>query len=141
MFDQVRAIYINNFKAPNYLRFDREEGSKINQRLHVSKENEEDILQGYLYNIDPISFTTILMQIENDENDKNNKDDNIIIQENTNFKVLQRIPVTQNDEDSIIHIMDCLHISPPYVNTTIECDNEIVTKRVKDMLAQLPEFD
>ncbi|CAJ0841132.1 7810_t:CDS:10 [Entrophospora sp. SA101] len=37
MFDKARAIYSNNFKAQNYLKFHREEGLEINQRLHVSK--------------------------------------------------------------------------------------------------------
>ncbi|CAG8525999.1 6557_t:CDS:2 [Dentiscutata erythropus] len=37
IFDKARSIYANDLKAQNYLRFHREKGSEINQRLHVSK--------------------------------------------------------------------------------------------------------
>lgn len=30
----------------------------------LSEEKEDDTLQGYLYNIDPVSFTTILLQVK-----------------------------------------------------------------------------
>ncbi|CAJ0906767.1 1836_t:CDS:2, partial [Entrophospora sp. SA101] len=37
VFDNVQAIYSNNSKAQNYLKFHREEGWEVDQRLHVSK--------------------------------------------------------------------------------------------------------
>ncbi|CAG8595249.1 11574_t:CDS:2, partial [Scutellospora calospora] len=37
MFDKAKLRYANSSKAQNYLRFHREKGFKINQRLHVSK--------------------------------------------------------------------------------------------------------
>ncbi|CAG8669063.1 16901_t:CDS:2, partial [Dentiscutata erythropus] len=43
----------------------------------------------------------------------------------------QRIPVTHNEDESIIHIMGRAHISPPYVVSSIECDNEIILERGK----------
>ncbi|CAG8831783.1 25647_t:CDS:2, partial [Racocetra persica] len=41
----------------------------------------------------------------------------------------QRIPVTHNENDSVIHIMGRAHIAPPYVVSSVECDNEIILER------------
>ncbi|RIA87031.1 hypothetical protein C1645_828371 [Glomus cerebriforme] len=49
-----------------------------------------------------------------------------------------RIQITYEKDDPIIHILDRAHVSPPYVISSIECDNEIILQRVKEMIAQLP---
>ncbi|PKK74617.1 hypothetical protein RhiirC2_738470, partial [Rhizophagus irregularis] len=49
-----------------------------------------------------------------------------------------RIQITYTNDDPVVHILDRAHISPPYVISSIECNNEIILQRVKEMMVQLP---
>ncbi|KAF9192181.1 hypothetical protein BGZ51_006155 [Haplosporangium sp. Z 767] len=49
----------------------------------------------------------------------------------------KRIPVETTDEDAVIHILHCAHVHPPYLPSTIECQNSIVRDRVESMLQDL----
>ncbi|KAG0262046.1 hypothetical protein BG011_000399 [Mortierella polycephala] len=49
----------------------------------------------------------------------------------------KRIPVETTDEDAVIHILHCAHVHPPYLPSTIGCQNSVVRDRVESMLQDL----
>ncbi|CAG8796223.1 22191_t:CDS:2, partial [Cetraspora pellucida] len=134
-----------------------------------------ETFEGHLYNIDPVTFTVILLQVGDlhitdklpskykilivkdfdiskftVNNDKEtiprNLLDSVINEHAEDYVIdsdkmrqrrenlislfaLQRIPVTHNENDPVIHIMGRAHIAPPYVVSSVECDNEIILER------------
>ncbi|CAG8584603.1 11678_t:CDS:2 [Acaulospora morrowiae] len=149
-------------------------GTLVTVKLSTGK-----TLEGYLYNVDPVTFTIILLQAENFDTDSPLSGYKVLVVMShavAEFKVndeVEAIPrhlldsivakkvedysidsekmrqrkerlislFTSATNDSTIHIMDCAHIAPPYVDSSVECENEIVLKRVKDMMTQLPALE
>ncbi|KAG9298339.1 hypothetical protein G9A89_002827 [Geosiphon pyriformis] len=139
-------------------------------------------IDGYLYNIDPTTFTILLLKGEFSESKNPNefkifaimnhaidklqvKSTEDSIQKETldsliNTRIEEfavdseemqqrkksvislfesnRIPVKYSLKDPTLHIMERAHINPPYVSDSISCDNEIILKRVKEMISQIP---
>ncbi|CAG8564755.1 16529_t:CDS:2 [Funneliformis caledonium] len=149
----------------------------------IKLKNNEKGLKGYLYNIDPVTSTIILLQVENNsiENELPSKYKILVIMHHvvSEFKVnneengiprhlldkminqriedfkhdsekmqqrkenlislfeSNRIQTNHTKDDPVVHILDRAHVSPPYVISSIECDNDIILQRVKDMITQL----
>ncbi|CAI2172119.1 18374_t:CDS:2 [Funneliformis geosporum] len=126
----------------------------------IKLKNNEKGLIGYLYNIDPVTSTIILLQVENNsiENELPSKYKILVIMHHvvSEFKVNnekngiprhlldkiinQRIEDFKHDSEKMQQRKENLisaHVSPPYVISSIECDNEIILQRVKDMITQL----
>ncbi|KAF9902624.1 hypothetical protein BX616_001870 [Lobosporangium transversale] len=49
------------------------------------------------------------------------------------------IPVESTADDKVIHIMNSVHVHPPYVSESIECANDVIRERVKGMILRLQE--
>ncbi|CAG8501736.1 11710_t:CDS:2 [Paraglomus brasilianum] len=156
---------------------------ELGQRTTVRLASGEEI-DGYLYNVDPITHTIFLLRLESKSMDKETLPpkyklsvimrhavaalqiqdgddrlsqtvlDSVISDEAKGYfqnseKIQQRkeklistftknrIQITHTPEDPDIHIMDRAHISPPYVPDSIQCDSEIILRRIKDIITQL----
>ncbi|CAG8492875.1 2913_t:CDS:2 [Ambispora gerdemannii] len=160
----------DNDNSPYGLTFIEIEAS-LGQKVIVHLKNGEIIDDGFLYNVDPVTFTVLLLKIlaimqsiveslevktggTRDSISKEKLDSLITTRvrdfANTSEKMKarkrdvisflksNRIQVIHTPEDPIIHIMDRAHISPPYVPDSIRCNNEIMLKRVKDLILKVP---
>ncbi|ORY04627.1 hypothetical protein K493DRAFT_52144 [Basidiobolus meristosporus CBS 931.73] len=45
-----------------------------------------------------------------------------------------RVPAITTPEDRTVHIMDSAHVDPPYISTSVRCDNDVVKQRVQKIL-------
>ncbi|CAO3620980.1 unnamed protein product [Cunninghamella blakesleeana] len=45
-----------------------------------------------------------------------------------------RIPITYSENDPVIQVLESARVLPPYVITSIESDNVILLKRVRDLI-------
>ncbi|CAG8466125.1 10227_t:CDS:2 [Ambispora leptoticha] len=183
--------------SPYGLTFTQIEAS-LGQKVIVHLKNGEIIDDGFLYNVDPVTLTVLLLKEGSGEGENVYKDspprkfkiiaimqsimesleeheqnqtkvktggaqdsipkeklDSLVTTRihdfvNTSermkarkrdvisFFEANRIQVIHTPEDPIIHVMDRAHISPPYVPDSILCDNEIMLKRVKDLILRIP---
>ncbi|KAJ2963502.1 hypothetical protein NQZ79_g1493 [Umbelopsis isabellina] len=51
-----------------------------------------------------------------------------------------RVPIKYSTENTVIQILDTASLYPPYVPTSIQCDNPIIRKRVSDLLQGMPSW-
>ncbi|KAG2182481.1 hypothetical protein INT43_007411 [Umbelopsis isabellina] len=51
-----------------------------------------------------------------------------------------RVPIKYSTEHTVIQILDTANLYPPYVPTSIQCDNPIIRKRVSDLLQGMPSW-
>ncbi|KAG0344055.1 hypothetical protein BG004_004780 [Podila humilis] len=49
----------------------------------------------------------------------------------------KRIPVESTDDDPVVHIMASAHVRPPYLPSTVDCPNRVISERVKAMVQEL----
>lgn len=48
-----------------------------------------------------------------------------------------RVPFRQDENDPVIHVLGRARVEPPYVVTSVFCDNQIIGKRVQELVIKL----
>ncbi|CDH52863.1 predicted protein [Lichtheimia corymbifera JMRC:FSU:9682] len=48
-----------------------------------------------------------------------------------------RVPFRQDENDPVIHVLGRARVEPPYVVTSVFCDNSIIGKRVQELVMKL----
>ncbi|KAI9468272.1 MAG: hypothetical protein EXX96DRAFT_624242 [Benjaminiella poitrasii] len=126
----------------------------------------KDIITGYLYTIDPEAGHVALFKEQNivilmshsivDVNI--DKDDFIELQEIEKalqvelfdtvwlekrrhdliqFLEKNRIPIQYEQNEPVIHVLECARVESPYMATSVVCDNALIRKRVRDLILEL----
>ncbi|RUS28542.1 hypothetical protein BC938DRAFT_481760 [Jimgerdemannia flammicorona] len=49
----------------------------------------------------------------------------------------QHLPIQHTPADASLRILDCARIEPPYVSTSVVCDNEVVLQRVREIVMRV----
>lgn len=49
----------------------------------------------------------------------------------------QRLPIEHSPNDASLRILNCARIEPPYLSTSVICDNEVVLRRVREIVMRV----
>ncbi|RUS22777.1 hypothetical protein BC937DRAFT_86984 [Endogone sp. FLAS-F59071] len=49
----------------------------------------------------------------------------------------QRLPIEHSPNDASLRILNCARIEPPYISTSVVCDNEVVLRRVREIVMRV----